>query len=70
MHIVLIAVIHLLVGVGIGGSVEYFLAKKNFGKMLTAERKEFTDHLDSMKDKSEIMVRHDAQAFRDCLAGK
>jgi hypothetical protein len=70
MHIVLIAVIHLLVGVGIGGMVEYFLAKKNFGKVLTAERKEFTDHLDSMKDKSEIMIRHDALVLRDRLAGK
>lgn len=70
MHIVLIAVIHLLVGAGIGGTVEYFLAKKKFGKVLTADRKEFLNHLDAMKDKSEIMVRHDAQAFRDRLAGK
>jgi hypothetical protein len=70
MHIVLIAVIHLLVGTGIGGTVEYFLAKKKFGKVLTAAQKEFTDHLDAMKDKSEIMIRHDAQVFRDRLGVK
>lgn len=70
MHIILIAAIHLLVGIGIGGTVEYFLAKKKFENVLTAERKEFLDHLDSMKNKSEIMIRHDAQVFRDRLGVK
>lgn len=70
MHIILIAAIHLLVGIGIGGTVGYFLAKKNFGKVIAAERKEFLDHLDAMKNKSEIIIRNDAQVFRDRLAGK
>lgn len=66
---ILVAFISILVG----GTADHYLvsfeACEERTKSITA-REEFLAHLDSMKDKSEIMVRHDARAFRDRLSGK
>jgi hypothetical protein len=60
-------------GFFVSGFVARHFAQSKFIPLSSDARKlrdEVLLHLDAMASKSEIMIRHDAQAFRNTLAGR
>jgi hypothetical protein len=61
---ILLAAVSALVGLLAGGIIEHHRIVRKMQSEFTLIQKEMCDHLDSVKNKSEIMIRHDAGAFR------
>jgi hypothetical protein len=61
-----------LLSIATGFAIRHFVWSKFLP--LSADAKELRDsvvaHLDSMANKSEIMIRHDAVVFRNTIAGR
>lgn len=73
------AAVHVIAGLGIGVSLRHFISlkflpltadAKKASSELTAFKQAVLAHIDGMVDRSEIMIRHDAQVLRNLIAGK
>lgn len=57
-----------LVGMLAGGLIEHHRIVRKMRSEFSQIQTDVLAHLDSVKDKSEIMIRHDAGAFRDQMS--
>lgn len=65
---ILLAAVSDLVGMLAGGLIEHHRIVRKMRSEFAQIQAELFSHLDSVKDKSEIMIRHDAGVFRDRMS--